>query len=185
MSVDGPAFVLATAYNAVASKCSGALRHDRNLVLVAVALEIDDDPVARHAKLVGTRRIRVERGKGPSVALCVEYRQPSVTVRIEATWGDRAEFAGGAAPAVLRIHREDCLHRWPGRCGLGTARLAPLTQPPGAAPGRSAEHRREYLAYEPRPAGSETGHRPQPAIMCREFQLLQRVDPEFGMDPAG
>jgi hypothetical protein len=97
----------------------------RALVLVAIALVDDHDPVVRLAEAVRTRRVREKRGERPPVPLDVVDRQPRLPAGVEAARGDPAEFVGGGLAPVLRVDLQD--RRARRRRGL------PFPQAPGAS----------------------------------------------------
>jgi hypothetical protein len=59
---------------------------------VAVALEVDHDPIAYTAELVGSVGVRKQRGEVPAVFVAVSNWRPGGALRVIALGGDAREI---------------------------------------------------------------------------------------------
>ena len=105
-------------------------RHDGALILVAIALVVEDHPVAGGAELVGARGVREERGERPAVALAVQHRQPGAPPRVEALGRDACAARRPPRGAGNRRRRRAGLRS---RGAPAAPRAAPRRAPAAAA----------------------------------------------------
>jgi hypothetical protein len=107
MAIRGCAFGFAATYGTLPALRAAGFGDDGPLPLsVIVVVKVDDDPVMRPAEFVRTRGVRVKRREVPSVATCVQHREPGFAFWIEPPRGDDGQAMGGRRLAILAIDVE-------------------------------------------------------------------------------
>jgi hypothetical protein len=99
-------FIFTSPDDSTSSQRSAVLGGDGALAFVAVALEVDDHPIANTTKLVGTVGVREQRGEMPAVFVAVKDRKPGGAIRVVSSGCDSRELARFGFLSICSIDLE-------------------------------------------------------------------------------
>jgi len=186
--VSSRAFVFTAPNDSLPCKSARALRYDRALIFLAVAFEVDDDPIPCHPEIVRSRGVGEEGGERPSPTFAVKNWKPRAVLGVEAARGDPMEFVSLSAKSILCIDGEDFRYGRNRICACGGARgrgiataLEPSTRT-RVPPRRSVENARQRVLNPAGPPGPNARHVLEPPVVGRNFEFLESLDTQFEVD---